>query len=137
MYTLLPVLPLPLMGLGAMLWVESGVRRRYLRACELQLHEWVKPFDIDGAPVPSFHRLGMGGWWTARRVVLAGMVFTALLVLYVAATFDAFLVVWRRGSGFAWIFVVYAGLLMVVIAAYAEGVFVKRAWFAAVRSLRA
>jgi hypothetical protein len=65
------------------------------------------------------------------------MVFTALLVLYVAATFDAFLVVWRRGSGFAWIFVVYAGLLMVVIAAYAEGVFVKRAWFAAVRSLRA
>jgi hypothetical protein len=137
MYTLLPAVPLPIMGLGLMLWVEAAVQHHYLVACERELHERVSPLSIDQAPVPSFVRLGAVAWSSSWRAFVGGsLIFGGLLALYLGATVDSFLVVWRRGSGLAWLFLLYALALVPVLFVFFEAALTDHLWRDAIRKLR-
>jgi hypothetical protein len=88
-FALLPLEPLPLLGLTTLLLSSGELRHRFIAGLEEKLAELIK-VEVDGAPVPSFHRAAHGIWRDPLRALVAfASVFGSLLFLYIVLIVEA------------------------------------------------
>src|SRR5919202_1694131 len=88
-FALLPLEPLPLIGLTTLLLSAGELRHRFIAGLEEKLAALIK-IEVDGAPVPSHHRVAYGIWRDPLRALVAfASVFASLLFLYVVLIVEA------------------------------------------------
>jgi hypothetical protein len=93
-FAALPILPLPVLALGATLLDVVELRSVYLRGIEQELSRRIPGVTIDAAPLPAFHRLSRRIWYGTRGVLGQLVLLVPFGALYVVDLLESY----RRAS---------------------------------------